>query len=131
LGTTQSRSSWSKFFMSHNNPLNYLLKYGKTVKFGNFRSNVSFGWKSAFNRVKLSWKLLDQKLEVLWVRSDQFFELLCTGEQWEKFKRLSLASQTGKGWWTRRTGTPGTGDEKINSQNLRRQLNDKCSMQFA
>jgi hypothetical protein len=29
-------------FISYNNPLYYFLKYGKTAKFGNFGSKVSF-----------------------------------------------------------------------------------------
>jgi hypothetical protein len=31
-------------FISHINPQNYSLKYGKTAKFGNFRSKVSFSF---------------------------------------------------------------------------------------
>jgi hypothetical protein len=49
------------------------------------------------------------------VRSDRFLELLRNGEQWEIQKIVSRFSDrsTGNGWWTRRTGVPGTGGEKV------------------
>jgi hypothetical protein len=44
-----------------------------------------------------------------------FLELLCNGEQREIQKIVSSFSDrsTGKGWWIRRTGLPGTGGEKV------------------
>jgi hypothetical protein len=49
------------------------------------------------------------------VRSDRFLEPLHSGEQWEIQKIISSFSDrsTGKGWWTSRTGAPGTGGEKV------------------
>jgi hypothetical protein len=49
------------------------------------------------------------------VRSDRFLELLRNGEQREILKIVSRFSDrsTGNGWWTRRTGVPGTGGEKV------------------
>jgi hypothetical protein len=49
---------------------------------------------------------------------DDFWNFYAMGSS-GKFKRSSVDSQTGQpgmggGWWTRRTGVPGTGGEKAN-----------------
>jgi hypothetical protein len=74
-------------FISHNNPPNYFLKYGKTAKFRNFGSKLYF--------IAEKPHLIESNDQI---RSDPPLELLCTGEQREIEKIVTIASSLqGKG----------------------------------
>jgi hypothetical protein len=72
----------NKCFISYNNPLNYSLKYGITGECGNFRSFFAENPHLIKSNDRERWFIVSRKY-------------FCAMGNSEKFKRSSVASQTG------------------------------------